>query len=689
MEDQEEDLEFLRLAALKSLNNKKEVELPHISPPSTTHLINGNINLIQPIGESARRLVNDYYSASGVSAPIERPPLNAIHHSMGPYLHSNFEKIDINDPYAVQNANLIGANVFNEYQPPFIAMPSPNVQLSPRSAAFVLQNNDILMRRKTGRSPDSPPRSHSPIPYRKSPGRWSPTPPPTTKSRSPKRSPSYGYRRSASPPIIRRTPPYIRNRSISRSPQRRRHSPFPIHPRRSKSRSPLPRNVQSNYRAQPRSRSPIQHNASNRRANSPPNRNASRIWRGNSPPPPVNRNNGNQIRRSVSPRGNDEPANYRALVRRRSRSSPNTKNDVRRRSGSRSPEQKYQRTMGVRRKRSPPPPRKFNQRNTNNTSRLNNGPSRNRPNNPRKSASPKNNSRSKSKTPAPIQQKTKPETIAEIKDASQQEQTKVTKIEEKSTDDRKTPGNESVKAETKTEQQIEDELLASTNDERSDTESDNDDDGIDLFASEESESENEGRFKLSSRQTEKPPAAVPFSKLGTIATTELRELEELRGDKATSASRKNRRDDRERDREHDRERHGSRNAYRREPNERYGGRKQVTDTKNRDRESNRSWKGSKSDGRRKENDPESGEKERKPVMFKSTFQAVDNETRTKTPDAGTFLHCFSFSMTWVFISNSNFSIKLVKTNDFKGKSGSERRLLRRPTTKPTEKGIAS
>lgn len=638
MED-EEDLEFLRLAALKSLNNKKESELPHISSPATTHLINGNVNHIQPIGESARRLVNDYYSASAVSAPIERPPLNPIHHSMGPYLHSNFEKIDLNDPYAAPSANLIGGNVFSEYQAPFIAKPLPNVQLSPRSAAFVLQNNDILMRRKTGRSPDSPPRPHSPIPYRKSPGRWSPTPPPMAKSRSPKRSPSYGYRRSVSPPIIRRTPPYTRNRSISRSPQRRRHSPFPIHPRRSKSRSPLPRNMQNSYRAQPRSRSPIPHSTGNRRANSPPNRNAPRVWRGNSPPT-VTRNNGNQIRRSVSPRVINEPGNYRAQVRRRSRSPANAKNDVRRRSGSRSPDQKYQRTAGVRRKRSPPPARKFNQRNSNNTSRTNNGPAstRNRPNNPRKSASPTNNSqrRSKSKTPAPVQEKAKPETSVEIKNASKQEQLEATKNEEKSTDDRKAPANELIKTETKTEQQIEDELLASTNDEHSDSESDNDDDGIDLFASEESESENEGRFKLSSRQTEKPPAAVPFSKLGTIAPTELRELEDLRGDKASSASRKNRRDDRERERERERERHGSRNAYRRESNGRYGARKQGGDTKDRDRESNRSWKGSKLDGRRKEIDADTSEKERKPVLFKSTFQAVDAESRTKTPDAGKF-----------------------------------------------------
>lgn len=642
MED-EEDLEFLRLAALKSLNNKKEAELPHISLQSTTHLINGTASLLQPISESARQLVNDYYSATAASVPVDRPPLNAVHHPIGPYLLSNFEKIDLSDPYAAPSANIIGGSVFNEYQPPFDAKPSPNVQLSPRSAAFVLQNNDILMRRKSGRSPDSPPRSHSPIPYRKSPGRWSPTPPPLmAKSRSPKRSPSYGYRRSISPPLIRRTPPYTRNRSISRSPQRRRHSPFPIHPRRSKSRSPLPpRNVQSNYRAQPRSRSPIPHTSNisnlNRRANSPPNRNPPRPWRGNSPPPTA-RNNGNHNRRSVSPRGNDEPGNYRGQVRRRSRSPLNNKNDVRRRSTSRSPGRKYQRNTGPRRRRSPPPPRKFNQRNSNDTSR-NNGPtSRNRTNDVRRSVTPSNR-RSKSRTPPSAQPKAKPANKTEDKDAPKQDQTKTTKKEENSAEDRKASANEPVKTEAKTEQQIEDELLASTNDEHSDSDSDDDDDGIDLFASEESESENEGRFKLSSHQTEKTPAAVPFSKLGTIATTELRELEELRGDKGSAASRKNGRDERERDRE--RERGGSRNSYRRETNGRYGGRKHGTDTKNRDRDSNRPWKSTKTDSKRKDADAEiAAKKDRKSIMFKSTFQAVDPETRTKTPDAGRFCYLF-------------------------------------------------
>lgn len=641
MED-EEDLEFLRLAALKSLNNKKEGDLTHISPPSTSHLINGNH--LQPIGESARQLVNDYYANALPALPIERKPIvaSAPHHLAAPYLHSTFEKIDLNDPYALPNGNLIGGIGFNKYQPAFGTKPSPNVQLSPRSAAFVLQNNDILMRRKGGRTPDSPPRSHSPIPYRRSPGRWSPTPPPLGKSRSPKRSPSYDYRRSISPPPnIRRTPPYTaRNRSISRSPQRRRHSPFhATHIRRTKSRSPLPRNGPSNYRSQPRSRSPIPHsngNSGNRRANSPPLRNVPRGWRAHSPTTSTKPNGIHNNKRSMSPRGNDEPPkNYRNQVRRRSRSPPINKTEVRRRSSSRSPGRKYQRNSTARRRRSPP--RKFNQRTNNNNHNnrtTNTAPLRNRPTNPRRSPSPANKPvrRSKSKTP-PTQQKVLPEknTTAE-KETPTQKESRPNKTEEKPPRDRKAAENEPKETKGKTEQEIEDELLASPHEANSDSESENDDDdGIDLFASEESESENEGRFKLSSRESENPTVAVSFSKLGTCTTAELRALEEIRDEKSGPTSRRNGRVNREKDR--GRERGDSRNAYRREPNGRYSERKPETDTKNVGRD--RLWKGSKSDSRRKTAVVDgSSEKERKPTMFKPTFQVIDSVARTKTPDAG-------------------------------------------------------
>lgn len=101
----------------------------------------------------------------------------------------------------------------------------------------------------------------------------------------------------------------------------------------------------------------------------------------------------------------------------------------------------------------------------------------------------------------------------------------------------------------KTEDDLENELLASSGDEKSDSDGD-ESDGIDLFASEESESENEGRFKLSSTKTESKPSApvVSFSELGkTKPSTVLRDLDELQADMV-----ENRRRDRGRRRPDDR-----------------------------------------------------------------------------------------------------------------------------------------
>lgn len=64
----------------------------------------------------------------------------------------------------------------------------------------------------------------------------------------------------------------------------------------------------------------------------------------------------------------------------------------------------------------------------------------------------------------------------------------------------------------------------------------NEDDGIDLFASEESESENEGRFKSNSSKNVRtnPAATVSFSKLGSATTSELGDLTDVKSDKASS-----------------------------------------------------------------------------------------------------------------------------------------------------------
>lgn len=208
----------------------------------------------------------------------------------------------------------------------------------------------------------------------------------------------------------------------------------------------------------------------------------------------------------------------------------------------------------------------------------------------------------------------------------------------------------------KIERENEDELLASSDSENSD-----DDDGIDLFASEESESENEGRFKLSSSKIERKTnvPVVSFSELGKTTTAPadvlLRDLDELQTDTNPTHRRggggggggggarrendrhnRNRRDDRgnryNRDRERDRE-----NRDR----ERERDRRDRDRVRDRERESskpklNNSWKNSKNEDSRKKDEPAietNGKGDRK--LFKSTFTSVDNnKPKSKSPDAG-------------------------------------------------------
>lgn len=134
MED-DEDLEFLRLAALKSLNNKKDVNAPQVKP-----LIGANVN-------------NDFGMYGGDTDH------NRHRAYVDKHVGNRMESMDLNDPYvpqAISNLPPDNATVdYRDYSPysVYTSAPIPKVQLSPRSAAFVLQNNDILMRRKGGRTP--------------------------------------------------------------------------------------------------------------------------------------------------------------------------------------------------------------------------------------------------------------------------------------------------------------------------------------------------------------------------------------------------------------------------------------------------------------------------------------------------------------------------------------------------------
>lgn len=661
MED-DEDLELLRLAALKSL--KKE-NAP--APKSTTNQIE-EIHVI-PVVSNVRPAVDKYY------APVE-PELvqpNLMHHPVPPYV-GGFEKLEINDSYippprlnvpptvapyefalcagatTAAAAASVATGLINE--------PTTNVQLSPRTAAFVYENKQIIKRRQ-GISP-----AHSPVPFRKSPGRW---------SRSSSRE-SWKYRRSKSrsPAYQTHHSPHFRNRSMSRSPQRRRHSPpQPAHGRRIRSRSPIPQqrnNFDGNaHRSERRSPVPNRRAANNspttnRHAAAPP-----RPWRGHS----GQRDNGPNMRRSGSPR---MAPNER---RRRTRSpTNNAKSDVRRRTASRSPNRKYPRN-NVNRVRRSPPPKRFNNTNNGNKSAGHNG-ARNRNHN-RRSGSPTtlNRNTSHSHRSPPMRR------MAAVTAGENGEQTMNKHAEkeqnfhknEQSISPMKTTNENTVVdnepndanvnvniAKGKSEEEIENGLHASSDSENSDN-----DDGIDLFASEESESENEGRFKLSSGKSERK-ANVPrvsFFDLGKTTTAPadilLRDLDELQTDAHNSQRRGggggggSRRDNNDRN---------NRNHSRRDDRRSYNTVGRDRDRENKDRERDRdrnrdrdrlrereressksksssSWKNSKNadDSRSKKDESSKDEttnakNDRKQTLFKSTFTSIEGETRTKTPDGG-------------------------------------------------------
>lgn len=645
MED-DEDLELLRLAALKSLNNKKDV--PHATKPSKSVEDNRTIPVVSGV-----RPPNDKYYPIVADTNLVQP--NVIHHPASNYLNVGFEKIDLNEQYVP--STLQGPSTFSEYVPfgvPPTMTETPNVQLSPRSAAFVNENINIMKkRRQDGMSP-----THSP-------GRW---------SRS--RSREYRSRRSTSlsPVYPNHSPIHHRHRSISRSPPRKRHSPMPIpqqHRRVSRSRSPRVNYEANAHRSDKRS-PPNTH--SNRRAkHSPNNRNPVKSWRNHSPHnrlndlPPTSR-------RSGSPRVDD--SKHRFAQRRRTRSpisNPKQKLEPRQRSPSRSPNRKYPRSNLNSRRRRTPPHKRFQ---ASNGDKPNNSGSRNQAkgndrnyNSSRRSASPAANRHSRSRSQSNNLRRKSPAKNA-ITEKSRRSDENEANVEKTKTIEEPKPATETKMevesnenaTKTKTELEMEDELLASTDDEKSD----DDDDGIDLFASEESESENEGRFKSSSSKTERNTnvPVVSFSKLGTSAAAPaeiLRDLDELQPETNFRESGSRR----------DNNRH-NRNNSRRDNSRRYNNKKFSDRDRERDRDYERdanknssgssSWKSSKGSEvtRKKENElnaentSEKGEKsERKPILFKQTFQAIDSEPRKRTPEAGESL-IFIFEKIQIYLNDISF-----------------------------------
>lgn len=651
MED-DEDLEFLRLAALKSLNIKKDASVipskvsssasTAANVPSEVKRIashNSRVNRIPAMNAAAftTGLIGPNESYYGNTADIRRdyrdyPLVDKYHGGI-------LEQLETSDPYLAQPRHPLnmmpeyGKSPANNYvpQPPNTdILPISNVQLSPRSAAFVLQNNDILMRRKGARSPS---------PYRKESARWSVTPPPV-KHRSPNHSPSnYYYRRSESRSPVHRTRSPRRSprrsplkRTQSRSPQRyapRRYSPGQV--KRTKSRSPN-RNAYAHRGpttiepiARPRlpgnrENREIEADSSNRRNS--PYRNGPKNWRGHSPVhhSQSTRSNGGHQRRSQSPR-NEVPA-----TKRRTRSPIAAKSDVRKRSNSRSPGRKYGREGPPGKKRKSPmfaTNRKPN--------RGDNGPhssSTDQSRNSRRgrSPSPRHRRRSGSRT-RNQPNKSDVHVHANANDRKNDD-------EPKSAEKKKELGNnivahvgaDSAEANDKTTtertlKETEEEPQVSSDDD----DDSNNDDGIDLFASEESESENEGRFKSSSNKTERTAsiATLSFSKLGTTNAPVVRDLNEVRSDKPPSSSRKERDDNATNSRDRDRNRNG-RDSYPNRRAERFG--KSDRDLERSRGRSGNSWK---NDARK--DDDKDGDKNKK---HSSKFSNKTNDSRKGTAEEG-------------------------------------------------------
>lgn len=620
MED-DDDLEVLRLMALKTLHKKENAPTqqsknlpppPHQQQQVEHQPINTMVNHTIPVLNNIRLpMDNNYYPA------MDSIQSNIIGHSVPPFVNSGFEKMDINEPYVPQRIHPTSTDPFIgflNYVPSSTtatatAIGEPNVQLSPRAAAFVLANKETIERR----------RIVSPEPYRKSPGRW---------SRSPSRE-SWKYRRSVSrsPSYHNNHSPNIRNRSVT-PPSRRRHSPAVLHSRKSRSRSPMSRNQHENNYHRTEKRSPNRN-----RGNPPPynNRNE-RKFRGHEA------HRGDTVRKSNSPRTDD--SNYRNKLR--TQSPFNSKLDGKKRSTSRSPNQKYPRTnnnSNLRRgRRSPPQPgKRFNP----NNNRQNNTNARNRNFNTRRSASPPMNRRNDSRKPPNHQKRTiSSKNVDELMKMSTENESKSERNEEKEMNEVEM-SNKNSETETttnvsreKTEQEIEDD------NDRNDNSDSEDDDGIDLFASEESESENEGRFKLSSSKSERKTnvATVSFSELGKTAAPSadvLRDLDEVQTDAGPSHRKGNtRRENGRGTRAGNSRRHGTRYNEKRSYLDRERDRNDRGNRERENRDSNKSV-GSNSCRRKDvDTDQSSARCERKPITLKSTLNSIESESKRKTPETG-------------------------------------------------------
>lgn len=472
----------------------------------------------------------------------------------------------------------------------------PSVQLSPRSAAFVSQNNDILNRRKVYVSPERD-RSRSPItpPSRYTPGRWSVSPPPPYKNVNLR--PNYEHKSGSRSPIHRdKGSPIFRRSPLpsSKSPPKKSRSPLPLKTRKSPIRKSLSISPHRNDRhvspPYSRNRSPTgrhTQNQKNHRRHSPPAQSRSYIRK------PLN------ARRSLSPRNNFHHVRGSKSPVNHSRRSPVTNS---RRSRSKSPNRNFHsrsnRGERFNKRRSPMYNRKSNRNSNRSKRKVSRSPS---PSNKRKveklqDSNQQNNDDKKNTAPAV-------------------EKNKIEKMDDAVTDKAEPPIEKST-------ENIENEGTASSDDDKSSDE--NEDDGIDLFASEESESENEGRFKSNSSKNVRSNtvATVSFSKLGNATTSTVGDLNEVKSDKNTSSSHRE-----------DRYKRSSNYSNRRDDRSKKYGSSRHDDSRYGDGRSNYKSRHVSSTASAVAKVVEEKKKDDK-LMFKSTFQVLPNELKS-----GEFFFC--------------------------------------------------
>lgn len=494
----------------------------------------------------------------------------------------------------------------------------PNVQLSPRSAAFVTQNNVALNRRKAYGSPDRD-RSRSPVtpPSRYTPGRWSASPPPykNVKLRS-----NYEHRsnsRDKSPHIFRRSspPPLPPHNSKSPPPMlRKSRSPMPLKVRKSpprKSLSPSPHRTGNDRHASSpytRTRSPGRygHSQKNYRRYSPTQHRS------------YNRKHLN-ARRSPSPRNNG----HYPLKQRSKSPPPSSKRSRSKSPNNRNYQNRSNRGERVNKRRSPVNNRKSNNNKSSHRSKRKLSPTPTTTTTHR-SASPENRRK--------VEKSSQPPNIEDKKPLPAEEKTKI----EKNVVRDATVAENKTEPPTKSAEDIENELLASSDDDKSSDE--NEDDGIDLFASEESESENEGRFKSNSSKNVRSNTAttVSFSKLGNATTSALGDLSEIKSDKSAVAS--SHREDRYK-------RSSNYNSRRDDRSSRKRGSSRNDDSRYGDsRSSYKSrYVSSTASVAAPQKVAEDSKKKDDKSMFKSTFQVLSNEMKS-----GEFARR-------TFVSNGNIS----------------------------------